>query len=101
MRIAWSELIERSPELAGLKADAASIAEQERWPWYPLWLAGSTIFAKACQEAAARLGIPAHVVKAAAVAGLVDAYRTAKARLRRKAGPGERKGRNHSRSLRL
>ena len=84
MRIDWRELIERCPELAELRADAASIAEQEQRPWYERWLPGSRIFREAIDRAAWRLGAPPEDVWSVALAGLVDAYRTAKERLRRK-----------------
>ena len=87
MRIEWHELIERSPELAELKAGAASVAEQERWPWYERWLPTSTILAIAVGKAAERLGVDRVEVRPVALAGLVDAYRTAKQRLERKGRP--------------
>jgi hypothetical protein len=82
MRIEWRELIGRCPELAELADDARSIAEQERTVWYERWLRGSTIFAEATRAAAERLGVDVAEIRPVALAGLVDAYRRAKRRLR-------------------
>jgi hypothetical protein len=84
MQPTWHALLERSPELAELKADAASIAKLERWPWYELWLPTSTIFLRAVAAAAERVKHGRDSVREIALTGLLDAYHTAKRRLQRR-----------------
>ncbi len=74
--ITWQILLERSPELAGLRADARSVALHERWPWYERWLPGSLTFTLACRKAAERLGTDPTEVRQ-----VLEVYRTARARL--------------------
>jgi len=87
MQMTWQRILERSPEMAGLRSDAESIARNEKWSWYERWLPNSTIFIKACRTAAARLGVEPYDVRPVALAALVDAYRVAKAKLQRNLQP--------------
>ncbi len=98
MRFEWRELIERCPELAGLRDDAQSIAQCERWGWYEAWLPTSTILAKAVTLAAERLGVDRGEVRPVALRGLLDCYRAAKRRLQ-PAAPSNGRNRRHRRAV--
>jgi hypothetical protein len=84
VQVTWKILLEHCPELVELRAGAASIAENEARPWYERWLPTSAVFSVAVGKAALRLGTSPDDVRPVALAGLVDAYRVAKQRLRRK-----------------
>ena len=70
----------KCPAIAELKADAASIAELERWPWYEHWIDDSTIFHRAVRAAALALHAPEDSIRDVALTGLLDAYFTSKRR---------------------
>jgi hypothetical protein len=83
--ITWKMLLEECPAFAELRDDAVSIAEHEARPWYEHWLPDSSIFLDACWQGYHRFGCTRlDDVRFVAAAGLVDAYRVAKARLQRK-----------------
>ena len=81
MRVTWKQLL-TCPEIADRAADARSVAEHERWEWYPVWIGGSEIFRLACQQAAAWLGVAPEDVRPVALTGLLASYHDAKRRLR-------------------
>ena len=81
--VTFSELLNKCPEMSGLLTDALSIAKHERWSWYPIWLANSTIFHRAVQVSAEILQLPGNLVARIARNGLVDAYDNEKRRLAR------------------
>ena len=76
----FPELCRSCPSIAELKADAASIAMNEARQWYPVWLAGSTIFAHAIDAAAEALDVPQHEIRGVVLTGLLDHYFTTKRR---------------------
>jgi len=76
----FQELVRTCPAIAQLKADAASIAQQERRPWYAAWLEDSTIFAMAIRAAAEKTGAPPAAIRGVVLTGLLDAYYTARRR---------------------
>ena len=82
--ITFPEICNLCPEVADLRDDAASVAEHERWPWYEMWLSGSTVFSVAVKAAAQRLGVDLDEIRDVVLVGLLDAYRTAKWRLERR-----------------
>ena len=81
--LTFRDLTAACPALAGLADDAKSIAREERWEWYPRWIGGFDDFRRTVEEAAAALGLPFPVVKAVALTGLLDVYRTEKRRRRK------------------
>ncbi len=76
----------KCPAIAELKADAASIAELERWPWYERWIRGSKVFGVAVRTAALALHAPEDSIRDVALTGLLDAYFTAKRRRAKREG---------------
>ena len=79
--ITWNMLLERCPEMRGLRDDAVSISQNESRPWYRDWLAASLIFSEACWDAASRIGVDVHLVRQTALPELLKTYREAKYRL--------------------
>jgi len=84
-RISWRELQEAAPEVVELKADAESIAANERWPWYEGWLPSSTIFLKTVCDISEKLNLQRDAVRPVLLTGLLDAYWTMKNRLKKTA----------------
>jgi len=76
----FPELVRTCPTIAELKADAASIAQNEARPWYQAWLADSTIFAMAVRTAAETIGVPPATIRETVLTGCLDAYHIARRR---------------------
>jgi len=84
-RLSWKELLEE-PEVAQLRCDAQSVAENERWAWYPQWLPKSEIFTQVVCLLAERFNCERDAVRGTLQSGLLDAYYSAQNR-RQKAVP--------------
>jgi hypothetical protein len=87
----FRELLEFSPELAELRDNAVSVASNETTPWYENWLPGSMVFRNLCSAVAAELGVPRADITRVMQTGLIDAYRAAQRRRKRRDRPGATK----------
>ncbi len=82
----FPELVRACPAIAELKADAASIAQNERCQWYERWIRGSQIFLHAVADAAEIMRVPRDEIRQVVLTGLLDAYFTAKRRRAKREG---------------
>jgi len=78
--LGFPDICRRCPEIAELKADAASIAIWERWPWYKCWIEHSRIFADALSAAGDKLGVSPDAIRRTVLTGILVAYHDAKYR---------------------
>ena len=81
-RMTWKELL-AEPEVAQLCDDAQSVAENERWAWYPQWLPKSEIFTQVVYLLAERFNCERDAVRGTLQSGLLDTYWTVKNRLKK------------------
>ncbi|MEI8375445.1 MAG: hypothetical protein WCJ35_21710 [Planctomycetota bacterium] len=81
-RISWREIL-AEPEVTQLRCDAQSVAENERWSWYPQWLPKSEIFTHAVYTLAERFNCERDAIKGTLQSGLLDAYWSMKTRLKK------------------
>jgi hypothetical protein len=84
--LTFSELARECPAIAELKADAASIAMLERWPWYEPWIGRSRIFATAVHQAAQQTGEDPADIRGEVLDGLLDTYAVARRRRAKRQG---------------
>ncbi len=82
----FSELCRTCPAIAGLRADARSIAETEARPWYSAWLEDSTIFHQAIRTAAEQIGTTPAAIRGEVLDGLLDVYHVARRRRAKRQG---------------